>query len=149
MRASAVTLHGDRPLADALAEISRQTGNQLKDVRQQMGQEIGNPQVIANFDKTPFWQALDQTLDQAGLTVYPYAGKDELGIMARAEIGFAAVEPAQLRRAIAVQGHPARRHARSASRRLLVVEIIDGNLLGASVAADHAAAATSRYSRRR
>jgi hypothetical protein len=85
MRASTVTLHGARSLADALAEISRQTGNKLKDVRQQMGQEISNPQVTANFDKTPFWQALDQTLDQAGLTVYPYAGKDELGIMARAE----------------------------------------------------------------
>jgi hypothetical protein len=36
-----------------------------------------------DFDKTPFWQALDQTLDQAKLTVYPYAGNDELGIMAR------------------------------------------------------------------
>jgi hypothetical protein len=82
MLASTVSLHGTRPLADALAEFSRQTGNKIKDVRQQMGQEAGNPQVTANFDKTPFWQALDQTLDQAGLTVYPYTGKDELGIMA-------------------------------------------------------------------
>jgi hypothetical protein len=85
MKASMVSLHGSRPVADTLAELSRQTGNKIKDVRQQMGQEASNPQVSSNFDKTPFWQALDQTLDQAGLTVYPYAGKDELGIMARAD----------------------------------------------------------------
>ena len=85
IRASTVTLHGARPLADVLAEISRQTGNQLKDVRQQMGQEIGTRKSPRISTKRPSGKVLDQTLDQAGLTVYPYAGKDELGIMARAE----------------------------------------------------------------
>ena len=55
-----------------------------------MGQEVTNPKLTVDFSKTPFWQALDQTLDQAKLTVYPYAGKDELGIMARRAGGVSA-----------------------------------------------------------
>lgn len=81
--AAVVTLKAkDRPLSEILAELTRQSGDKLKDVRDQMGQEVTNPKLTVDFSKTPYWQALDQTLDQAKLTVYPYAGKDELGIMA-------------------------------------------------------------------
>lgn len=81
--ASVVTLKATgRPLSGILAELTRQTGNKFKDVRPQMGQEATNPKLTVDFSKTSFWQALDQTLDQAKLTVYPYAAKDELGIMA-------------------------------------------------------------------
>lgn len=73
----------DRPLSEILADLTKQTGNKLKDFRPQMGQEAADPKLSVDFAKRPFWQALDQTLGQAGLTIYPYAGKDELGYMAR------------------------------------------------------------------
>jgi hypothetical protein len=93
--ASVVTLKAnERPLTEILAELTRQTGNKFKDVRGQMGQEATNPKLTVDFAKTPFWQALDQTLDQAKLTVYPYGSKDELGIMAREPGAFPRVERA-------------------------------------------------------
>ena len=36
-----------------------------------------SPDLKVHFDKTPFWPALDQVLDQAGLTVYPFAERGE------------------------------------------------------------------------
>ena len=84
-RASTVTLKARKPVLDVLAELTRQTGNKIKDARQQMGQEATNPTIDVSFDKTPFWAALDQTLDLAKLTVYPYTGADELGVVARGE----------------------------------------------------------------
>ena len=84
----------ERPVSEILAELTRQTGNKFKDVRQQMGQEATDPKLTVDFSKTPYWQALDQTLDQAKLTVYPYAAKDELGIMARGPGAFPRVDRA-------------------------------------------------------
>ncbi len=81
-RGSTVTLKAHKPALEILAEIARQTGNKIKDARGQMGQEATNPTIDVNFDKTPFWPALDQTLDLAKLTLYPYTGADELGVVA-------------------------------------------------------------------
>ena len=75
-RPSVVTLRGDDLLlADVLAEISRQTGNPISDDRAAFGQQQKAVRVGAEFDKTPFWQALDNVLDQAGLTLYGFAGQ--------------------------------------------------------------------------
>lgn len=83
---STVTLHvSNKPLSDVLAELTRLTGNKLKDVRQQMGQELPNPKLTLDFDKKPFWEALDKTLDQANLTIYHFTESDALGIVARGE----------------------------------------------------------------
>ncbi len=71
-----VTLHGkDLPLADVLAEISKQTGNPIEDYRAAFNQEARPIRVSVDFDKTPFWRALDAVLDQAGLTLYGFGGK--------------------------------------------------------------------------
>jgi hypothetical protein len=35
-----------------------------------------------HFDKTPFWPALDQVLDQAKLTIYPYAERRAIHVVA-------------------------------------------------------------------
>ncbi len=83
---STVTLHvANKPLAEVLAEVTRQTGNKFKDVRRQMGQEVPDPKLTLDFDKAPFWEALDKTLDQAGATLYHFTENDTLGIVARGD----------------------------------------------------------------
>ncbi|HKD36734.1 MAG TPA: hypothetical protein VKB78_08030, partial [Pirellulales bacterium] len=85
-RASTITLHfSNKPLSEVLADLTRQTGNKFKDVRQQMGQQLPDPKLSLDFDKVPFWEALDKTLDQANLTIYHFAESDALGIVARGE----------------------------------------------------------------
>jgi hypothetical protein len=66
---SYVTLEGQMSLDEVLAELQRATGNQV------LGYETRGGQVAASFDKTLYWDALDQILDQAGLTVDPYGGR--------------------------------------------------------------------------
>jgi hypothetical protein len=86
IQASNVTLNAaDQPLSEILAELSRQSGNKLKDLRASMGQETANRRLTLAIEKSSFWQALDQTLDRAHLTVYHYAGSDALGIVAAGE----------------------------------------------------------------
>jgi hypothetical protein len=84
-QATTITLHAaGKPLSEVLAELTHQSGNKMEDLRRQMGQEPTDPKITVDFDKTPFWQALDKTLDQANLTVYHFhANNDELGIIAR------------------------------------------------------------------
>lgn len=85
-QASLVTLHGSLPLAEALAAIQQQTGNKLIDLREKFGQQRTNPAVTVDFDKTPFWQALDQLLDQVNLTVYAFGGEPgAVAVVARSE----------------------------------------------------------------
>lgn len=75
-RSSVVTLKGnDLPLADVLEEISKQTGNPISDHRPAFGQRQGEVRVTVDFDKTPYWKALDSVLDQAELTLYGFTGR--------------------------------------------------------------------------
>jgi hypothetical protein len=78
-KAALITLNSDAlPLSKALVAIEDQSGNKIVDYRPQFGEPVTDPPLKIHFDKTPFWQALDQVLDQAGLTVYHYA--DSLGL---------------------------------------------------------------------
>lgn len=86
VEASTVTLSGqDRLLSAVLAEIARQTGNKLVDFREEFNQETPDPKLDVAFDKTPFWPALDQVLDQAGLAVYNYGEADGIAVVSRSE----------------------------------------------------------------
>ncbi|HWB09992.1 MAG TPA: hypothetical protein VG826_12240 [Pirellulales bacterium] len=86
LEATAVTLAGEKPLGEILAVIEKETGNHLVDLRSEFGQEVGDPKLKVDFDKKPFWPALDEVLDQAGLTVYPYVSEDGgLGLTSRGE----------------------------------------------------------------
>jgi hypothetical protein len=79
-----VTLQGrGLPLDQVLAEISKQTGNQITDHRAAFGQQADARQVDVDFDKTPFWKALDNVLDQADLTLYGFAGEPGLFVINR------------------------------------------------------------------
>jgi hypothetical protein len=82
---SLVTLDADAmPLSKVLAALEEQSGNKIVDYRERFGQPASDPALKVHFDKTPFWQALDQVLDQANLTVYPYADEPGLNIVGRA-----------------------------------------------------------------
>lgn len=76
--ASLVTLKGEMSLADALAKMEAQTGNKVA------GHENRSGTVKVDFDKTPYWTALDEVLDQAELTINPYGGLARtIAVMAR------------------------------------------------------------------
>jgi len=85
-QASTVTLKGEKmPLLAVLAAIEEQTGNRIVDARDQFGQEAADPSLTIDFNKTPFWEAFDQVLDQANLTVYPYIGENALAVVGRGD----------------------------------------------------------------
>ena len=80
---STVTLHGRLKLSQVLAEIQKQTGNNIAPVPQPAGVPPIDPEIKADFDKTPFWTALDQVLDQAQLSIYPYGQPGALQLIPR------------------------------------------------------------------
>lgn len=61
---SIVTLRGRRPLSEVLAQIRRQTGNRF-DVKAST-EELAAP-IDVDFNRTPFWKALDDVAAKAGL----------------------------------------------------------------------------------
>ena len=79
-----VTLKGDDlSLADALAAIAKQTGNPIVDHRTAFGEEKTDVKIKADFNKTPFWRAMDHVLDQADLTLYGFAGQRGAFVVSR------------------------------------------------------------------
>ena len=82
---SLVTLKGSQmPLAEVLLAIQKQTGNKI-DLPPQAPEEVRQIKLDVAFDKTPFWQALDQVLDQASLTAYPYGEGAAIHVVPRPE----------------------------------------------------------------
>jgi hypothetical protein len=74
--ATLVTLKGkDLPLSGVLATIAKQTGNAIVDHRAAFGEEPRESRVSVEFDKTPFWRAIDAVLDQGELTLYGFTGR--------------------------------------------------------------------------
>ena len=86
VKPSLITLKDDAmPLSKVIAALAEQSGNKIDDRREQFGQPVDDPAIKVDFEKTPFWQALDQVLDQAGLTLYPFAEGAGLNIVAKSE----------------------------------------------------------------
>jgi len=92
-KGSRVTLQGKSlKLQEALAAITKQTGNKFVDLRGNMGQETTNPEVDLDLKDLPFWEAVDKLLDEADMTTYGFGtGGDEkepdnkIGIINRPE----------------------------------------------------------------
>jgi len=82
-QAARITLHGEKRLSEVLAALEKQSGNRLVDDRQRFGGVPRDPVLAVHFDKVPFWEALDQVLDEAGLSIEPYGGRDELHLVPR------------------------------------------------------------------
>jgi hypothetical protein len=81
---SLVTLKGaDLPLSEVFKDISKQTGNAINDHREAFGEQKDEVRVKVDFDKTPFWRAMDNVLDQAELTLYPFAGQHSAHVVSR------------------------------------------------------------------
>ena len=81
-RASLITLQADNlPLSQILAAFQQQSGNSITDYRRQFSQPATDPKLTIQFDKTPFWPALDKMLDQAGMTLYPYGKPHTLSVV--------------------------------------------------------------------
>ena len=72
-----------RELDDLLDQIHRQTGNRLRDYRAQFGQETRPLDLTLELNNEPFWPGLDQVLDRAQLSLYPYSGEDSLAVIER------------------------------------------------------------------
>lgn len=84
--ASIIDLEKHRaPVSKILAELERQSGNRIVDYRAQFHQVAIDPVVEVQFAATPFWQALDETLDAAKLTVYAYGAPRAICVVARPE----------------------------------------------------------------
>jgi hypothetical protein len=81
--ASSVTLHGRMKLSQVLAQIQKQTGNNISAPPQPAGVPPVDPEVKVEFEKTPFWSALDDVLDQVGLSIYPYGQPGTLQLVPR------------------------------------------------------------------
>ena len=83
-RASLITLQSPgMKLSQILAAIQKQSGNQIIDTRRQHGQPADDPELKVNFDKVPFWKALDEILDKAGLGVYAFGQQRAIHVVAR------------------------------------------------------------------
>jgi hypothetical protein len=80
---STVTLHGRLKLSQVLAEIQKQTGNNITAPPQPAGVPPVDPEVRVDFAKKPFWSALDEVLDQAELSIYPYGQPGILQLVPR------------------------------------------------------------------
>ncbi len=68
-------------LSEVLATFQEQTGNTIVDYREEFGQPADDVQVDVDFDNMTFWEALDDVMDQALLTVYSYGGEPGLAVV--------------------------------------------------------------------
>lgn len=82
---STVTLKGSFKFSEVLQKIRQQTGNPIVDYRRQFGQQPEDVQVTVDFDRTPFWKAIDELLDQTKLTLYNHTGEEGIGIVGRSD----------------------------------------------------------------
>jgi len=83
---SRVTLHAEAmELSKILGAFQEQTGNKIIDARAQSGLPVADPELKVDFEQTPFWQALDQVLDRARLTIYPFAEEKGIHVVVRPE----------------------------------------------------------------
>ncbi len=80
---STVTLKGDVPLGEVLKEFRGQTGNTFTD-RRDRDEDAADATLPVDFEKTLFWRALDQVLDEAGLDIDSYAGEAGIALVGRA-----------------------------------------------------------------
>ncbi len=85
-KASLVTLKAQAmPLSQIIAELEKQTGNKIVDSRQRRGHPVTDPKLDVDFDKVPFFKALDEVLDKAELTVYPFEQSGAIDFVTRGE----------------------------------------------------------------
>jgi len=85
VQASRVSLSGEGlPLSKVLAAIEEQTANKTVDERFAPPQApAAGPLLDVAFEQTPFWEALDEVLDLAGLSIDPYGAEGAIRLKER------------------------------------------------------------------
>lgn len=69
-------------LSEALGLIQKQTGNGIKDLREQLGVEVTNPAFDLDIQNVPFHEALDRVAKLAEVSVNAFTGDGTIGITA-------------------------------------------------------------------
>lgn len=77
-QASLVTLKGKMKLAEAIAELSKQTGNKISLANPEAG---GDVEVELKADKQPFWEVMDELLEQSHMRINTFIGVEGLSLM--------------------------------------------------------------------
>lgn len=70
-------------LREALQTIERQTGNAVRDMREEFNQEASDPTVSVDAKPYTFWQAIDKVAGQAGISIYPFTEDRTVGLVGR------------------------------------------------------------------
>jgi len=83
MEPSRVTLRSAMTLEKILAALEQQTGNKISAARLGAASPLMAKQIDVDFPQAPFWQALDDLLDRAGLSVYPFGEQGAIELAAR------------------------------------------------------------------
>ncbi len=82
--ATMVTIEGEGiRLSEAIQQLQKQTGNVVTDLREQLGQEAGNPALDLEIKERPFFEAFDLICEKAGVVPYFFTGDGSVGLMAR------------------------------------------------------------------
>lgn len=80
-KASLVTLTGKGlRLSEALAQLQKQSGNAITDMREQLGAEVTNPALDLDIQGKPFLEALDMVAGQAGVGLTFFTGDGTIGL---------------------------------------------------------------------
>lgn len=74
---STITLNGTLPAADILLEIMDQTGNELTVA------QLDETEIEIDYEETPFWEALDEVLDDVGLDIEQASEEGKLSLTSR------------------------------------------------------------------
>ncbi len=77
-------------LSRVLAEIQKQTGNNIAAMPQAAEVPAVDPEIKVEFDKTPFWSALDQVLDQRNYRSIPTPSRGRCSLCPAARTPFPA-----------------------------------------------------------
>lgn len=79
---SRVTLQGEGVrLSEVLRQLQQQSGNRITDMREAYGAEATNPALHLDISNRPFFEALDEVAEQAGVSVTYFTGDGSIGLM--------------------------------------------------------------------
>jgi hypothetical protein len=67
-------------LSEALQQIRKQTGNQITDLREQLGAEVTNPSFDLDIRNLSFHEALDKVANIAQVSITAFSGDGSIGI---------------------------------------------------------------------
>ncbi len=82
--ASRISLQGTFRLSEILRQLEKQSGNRVLDYRAKFGHQRPDPKLQVRWNGVPFWKAVDELCDLAGLSVYGYPEAPAVALVGRA-----------------------------------------------------------------